>query len=133
MAKRPRLRYLTKLALAETYFTKSKEWEYEQEWRIYTIIPDEDIRRSLQNDLNSIVESGTIGGQTPCPVRLFDFPPSCVGTIILGCRASHQTRMAIAAVVKAKYPGARILRAETDATKFRLVFRPEAEHPGRSR
>ncbi len=127
--RRPKLRYLTKLGLVETYFTKSTEWEYEQEWRMYTVLPEEDTRDALVNGLRSIVETGTVGEQLACPLRLFDFPASCVDRIIVGCRASDQTRADIVAIVNAKYPSAKIIRAETDASEFRLVLKSTKEEP----
>ena len=81
-----------------------------------------DFRSVLEVGLRSIAESGTIAGLPPCPIDLFDFPASCVHTVIVGCRATEQTQNAIAAIVAAKYPHAEILKATTSATNFQLIF-----------
>lgn len=120
--RRPKLKFLTSLDLAEMYFTKSSEWKYEEEWRMSKILPEDDFSSVLEVGLKSIAESTTIAGLPPCPIDLFDFPASCVHTVIVGCRAIEQTQNAIAAIVAAKYPHAEILKATTSATNFQLIF-----------
>ncbi len=46
--RRPKLKFLTSLDLAEMYFTKSSEWKYEEEWRMSTILPEDDFRSVLE-------------------------------------------------------------------------------------
>jgi len=120
--RRGKLKFLTSLGLEEMYFTKSLEWEYEQEWRMFTPLAEEDTKDILETALKSIAQSGAIAGLPPCPVRLFDFPPSCLHNVIVGCRATDQTRSAITAMIAAKYPHAEILKAKISATEFKLVY-----------
>jgi len=120
--RRPQLKFLTELSLLEMYFTKGKEWKYEQEWRMYTTMPELETRSALESGLRSITQSGSVTGLQPCQVNLFDFPATCVNTIIVGCRASGETHKTISSVVAEKYPHALILNATISSIDFALAF-----------
>jgi hypothetical protein len=119
--RRVKLKFLTSLGLVEMYFTKSLEWQYEREWRMFTVLAEEDTKGVLEMCAKSIAQSGAIVGLPPCPVRLFDFPASCVENVTIGCRATDHTCNAIASIIGAKYPHAETLKAKISATEFKLV------------
>jgi len=122
--KRPRLKYLTEFGLAEVYFTKSQQWVYEQEWRVFRPTVAGDAAKVWESVLTWLSEPDHLPTLPDYPVRLYGFPSSSVSRVILGCRASEETSKAIAAVVKARYPGAKLLKAQRDTSKFRLMLRP---------
>ncbi|HXJ14896.1 MAG TPA: DUF2971 domain-containing protein [Candidatus Limnocylindrales bacterium] len=122
--RRPKLKFLSEVGLAEMYFTKSKEWAYEQEWRMFATMPSEDAGQMLESALASIAESGKPTATPDYPIRLFNFPPSAVSRVIVGCRASDETSKAVASIVNKKYRDAELLKAERDLSEFHLILRP---------
>ena len=74
---------LSKLSLVETYFTKSIDWEYEQEWRLF----------ADANDACMTVEAQDF------PICLFDLPADAVTEIILGYRSRETLRDRISSVL----------------------------------
>ena len=76
---RPRVDLTTIEDAADIFLTKSREWEYEQEWRIMRPLQDATEVRSIDN-------------QT---IHLFSFPPTCVREVILGYRISALNRLEI--------------------------------------
>jgi hypothetical protein len=122
-SKRPGRKFFSQLQLADTYFVKSRQWEYEQEWRMYTVLPREDSMPVLVNMLHAIIDTETLGSLPPCPVRLFEFPSDFVREIIIGCRASEKIRSEIRKISAARYPHAKVFETQVSETDFRLVFK----------
>jgi hypothetical protein len=121
--KRPKLKYLTEVGLAEMYFTKSREWAYEQEWRMFTPMPAEEVAEMLEAALRSLAESGKLPAKHDYPIQLFDFGPVAVSQVILGCRASTETSSAVSSAIREKYPHAALFKAERSVDGFRLILR----------
>lgn len=69
-SKRPERESLAKVTTVDMLLTKSKDWEYEQEWRVLRFLyqPNKTIPHS-EGD-----------------IHLFAFPPACVKGVIFGCR-----------------------------------------------
>jgi hypothetical protein len=63
-------------AVAFFYF-KSKEWEYEQEWRL--IVPLVDCSTRIHREIG-------------LPICLFSVPPECIRSIIVGCRMPERKK-----------------------------------------
>lgn len=61
----------------ENLFLKSTEWEYEREWRIV---------RWSKNANHVLQENSSF------PIYLFDLPPSCIKSIILGSRMEKKNK-----------------------------------------
>jgi hypothetical protein len=108
---RPSPEHLAAMSLEQVYFTKSREWEYEQEWRVFRNVQQCDHAIEFDN--------------AP-PVCLFNFPKDSVLQIIIGCRASDETAKAIADIVKGtkEYEKTELLRAEIDPSAFKLNISP---------
>ncbi len=70
---------ISKLQHIDTYFTKSKEWAYEKEWRVFADI----------NNADQVINS------KPYPICLFKVPPDSITEVIFGCRIDSKTRDAI--------------------------------------
>jgi hypothetical protein len=120
--RRPILRYFTRLDIARLYFTKSKEWSYEREWRLYTSMPREHTYELMIEMLYHIAHPHELSAVPACKIQLFDFPPSCVESIILGCRATTETEHRVKEFVLNRYPHAVLLRARQSRRKFELEF-----------
>jgi DUF2971 family protein len=92
----------------EVLFTKSKEWEYEREWRIV---------RKLE-DASTAVTSGTSS------VYLFQVPPESIRSIILGCRMPADTKDSIAQAVSRnpQLSSLTLLAAKLHEREFSLNF-----------
>ena len=80
-------------------FTKSKEWEYEQEKRIW--IGDRPTNPFCKNDFQDI-----------------SFKSEELKSIILGCRISEDDKVGFEKIIKAKYPHVKIFRIEKNSEKF---------------
>ena len=81
--KRPYSHYLSDIKEKELYFVKSSEWDYEQEWRMLTLL--------------SKAEHTPAHG-----IHLFNLPPQCITAIILGCRATEEFACEVAKILKEK-------------------------------
>jgi hypothetical protein len=88
------------------WYTKSSEWEYEQEWRVTRWIPKAP-RTATRAD-----------GQK---VPLFPFPPEALSQIIFGCHAPEVLQGEILQIIsKPPYKGVTWAHAELDADEFKL-------------
>jgi hypothetical protein len=74
---------LKTLMLEDTYLTKSPDWSYEEEWRKF---------RSL-GLADQCINTGNE------PVYLFGFPPELITRVIVGCRATSETRQRLVEVL----------------------------------
>lgn len=77
---------ISKLTLADAYFTKSSEWAYEEEWRVFASVGKAD----------KIIED------TPFPIYLFNIPPESILQVILGCRIDRQKKESIINLINCK-------------------------------
>lgn len=84
----------------ELITTKSKHWEYENEWRV--IFPREE-------------DSGKES-------VLLDFLPEEIEAVFLGCRISDADKSLILDLVKLNFPWTKIYQAKRSQTEFRLHF-----------
>jgi DUF2971 family protein len=88
------------------WYTKSSEWEYEQEWRVTRWIPKAP-RTATRDD----------GAKVP----LFPFPPEALSQIIFGCHASDVLQGEILEIItKPPYKGVTWAQAELDPYEFKL-------------
>jgi len=110
--KRPSIAHLAKMTLAETYFAKSIEWEYEQEWRVF---------RGMER-ADHIIE---LSDDAP-PICLFNFPKESVSEIVLGCRSTEALHNAVVGILRSspEYAKTTLMRAEIDEAEFKLNFKP---------
>lgn len=84
------------------FFTKSIDWKYEEELRIFAH-PDYASERIKVN------------GSEIC---LFKFPNDCVKEVILGCRMLNGVKSKITELVKKEYPEANVLKAKLSSNSF---------------
>jgi hypothetical protein len=103
---RPVIRLSTMDDAADILLTKSKEWRYEEEWRML---------RPLQDATETRLSPIGI-------LHLFSFPPTCITEVILGYRMSTQFRSEILEFLRTErdYDHVKILLAELDDKEFRL-------------
>src|SRR5262249_3569142 len=87
------------------FFTKSCEWEYEQEWRIFRGVEEADY----------VIE----GAQDVC---LYNFPKTSVRRVILGERSSGDMQSEIIRLLNADpaYASVEVLRVRIDKLGFSL-------------
>jgi Protein of unknown function (DUF2971) len=98
------------LSAEKAYLTKSSEWSYEREWRI------------LQHVKNATSVKEVPGGE----VYLFAFPSEAVTEVVIGARASLQTKENVRSVMsdKATWPNAMVFQASVDQRHYRLNYEP---------
>jgi hypothetical protein len=102
---RPLRESMVDLTIQELFLTKSKAWEYEQEWRMLRILEESD--RKLQ--------------ETWGAVHLFSLTPACISGLILGCRMSTPSRDFVSALLTdERYRHVRLYQAEVDPERYRL-------------
>ena len=108
--KRPR--HVIGETVPPAHFTvKSREWAYEQEWRVFQPLENSDYKESA-------------GGQT---IHLFKLPPKAITRIVCGCRMSDDNRKRVCEAVSRnpQLHGVTVLHATPDIETFRLVYSRE--------
>jgi hypothetical protein len=110
--RRPSPPHIAAASRTEMYFTKSREWEYEQEWRVFRSLVKPDHVIEQDDDL---------------PICLFDFPKESVTQVFIGCRTSKELEASVAEIMKnsGEYERTEVLRAEIDSAEFKLKFRAQ--------
>lgn len=86
--------------LQMAFISKTTDWSYEREWRLYVKDGEADF---------------TVGNASD-PIQLLKFPADAVDRVILGPKTSNDVTMRIRDVVAAKYPHARLVRAVANRT-----------------
>jgi len=94
--------------LEKFFFTKSIEWKYEKEFRIYA-------------GTHHATDKIPIKGET---LYLFGFSPSCVKEVIIGSRMSLEDRQKLIKIVHTKYPGAELFESSLSETEFDMEITP---------
>lgn len=84
------------IGLTKVLTTKSKEWAYEEEYRITKIEASR---------------------------KVFNFPNEAVKEIILGIKMKHEDKLAIIDIAK-KFPDVKIFEAAPSQDKFKLIIAP---------
>ncbi len=104
-AKRPNAP-LTALDGVDVFLVKSKEWEYEQEWRIMRALPDAD------KDIPA----------KPFSIYLFEFPAAAVTEVILGSRMAESNKLVIRTLLESRteYEHVELFNAIPHKKEFRL-------------
>jgi hypothetical protein len=107
---RPYRASMLELSTQEFFLTKSKGWEYEQEWRMLRLLSDSDVKRPSPTGV----------------VHLFRIPAGCISGIILGCRMSEQGKSEIKTFLinDERYHHIKIHQAEIDCGKYQLNIVP---------
>lgn len=79
----------------EAFISKTTDWAYEQEWRLYIKDGEADL---------------TVGSADE-PIQLLNFPPEAVDRVILGAKARPEVVARISEAIESRYPNARLMRA----------------------
>ncbi len=105
MEKRPALT-LHDTYSKDVFFSKSKEWAYEKEWRIIKPL-----------DTASYTEP-----RHPYPVCLFSFPRQLVKEVILGCMMSDENKNNILKILSenTEYKDVAVYQSELDKEEYKL-------------
>jgi hypothetical protein len=94
--------------VAQAFLTKSTDWSYEREWRMFQRLDD------LVERPHDIIESR---------IHLFDFPPAALFGVIVGARASSDTREQLKlALESSELEHVRLLPAKISTTRFEVVI-----------
>ncbi|MEP3296829.1 MAG: DUF2971 domain-containing protein, partial [Pseudoruegeria sp.] len=80
--------------------SKTTDWEYEREWRLY--VKEDQVDK-------------TVGDPTD-PIHLLDFPPDAVDRVILGPKTREGIAQRNRNALAARYPNARLVRAVPNRT-----------------
>lgn len=110
-SERPKRMSLVELTKTEVFCTKSKEWEYEREWRVVRV--GSDASRQLER-----------GGKR-LPIYLFKFLKAAVSRVIFGARSNQSVRRAILKSIKrGNYEAVSISEAVLGDEDFTVRIRP---------
>jgi hypothetical protein len=95
--------------LNKVFFTKSKEWEYEQEWRMIKVL----------KQATKVIE------HPEGNIHLFAFPPGCVSGVILGQKMRDEHRKATVDFIRndERYKHVIIFEAESSSTSYALSIK----------
>ncbi len=107
VTKRPRNETLKELSPIDIFLTKSKKWEYEQEWRM--LMPLEEADHNFGDD-----------------IFLFDVPPTCITGLILGSKMEDRMKQDIITLIAsdARYPHIKLSQATLSETEFEIHISP---------
>jgi hypothetical protein len=112
-SERPKRTSMVELTKTEVFYTKSKEWKYEREWRVVRL--GSDATRQLKR------------GKDRLPIYLFTFPKASVSRVILGARSNESVRRAILKAIKRdNYKGVSISEGVLGEEDFSVRIRPYA-------
>ena len=91
------------------FYTKSKDWEYEQELRI------------IANP-----QVANRADKTPCGenLYLYEFPPGCLKEVIFGMRMPRDRRLQIMKLVRERYENVQLFEAVLSDEHFNLGINP---------
>lgn len=95
----------------DAYFTKSVDWAYEKEWRIFKKLP-----------IGVLPEQSVCLDAEGFPVYLFDLPAESIKEIIIGCRMDLIDQQVIKKVIDPKFSHVRILQAKLSSTEYKIVL-----------
>jgi len=102
--RKPHRRKLSDLTTNELFFTKSKDWQYEHEWRIMFRL----------EDAKNIIDHPQLG-----KIYRFEIPPECIKGIILGSKMSPESIMNLK-TNDARYASIKISRAQINDRTYDL-------------
>lgn len=103
---RPQHDSILDLTSTSVLLVKSKEWEYEQEWRMLQLL--ENSNETIRTELGDIY--------------LFSIPPSCIRGVIIGSRMSGHDRAEIRRIFKRdeRYSHVQVYSSVLDEKRFIL-------------
>ena len=106
---RPLRASMVDLSIQEVFFTKGRDWEYEQEWRLLRLLSD--------CHKNFSTPAGT--------VHLFYVPADCITGVILGCRMIKEDRDELLSLFASdeRYHHVKTYQIEIDPDKYQLNIR----------
>jgi hypothetical protein len=81
--------------VSAAFISKTTDWAYEHEWRLYAKVEQVDSTFGTPND----------------PIHVLNFPVNIVDRVIMGSKASADTIENIRCILKMRYPHARLTRA----------------------
>jgi hypothetical protein len=99
--------FLSRSDAVELFYSKSKEWEYEREWRLISPLSDATTRTENTEGL---------------PIYLFQLPSSAVRTVLFGCRVHPSQSLKLSRLIRSRieFQHIRFDRAELDDQLFLL-------------
>ena len=99
------------LTAIEVFLLKSKEWEYEQEWRMFRLLEDCDER--IDNEFGDI--------------HLFSLPPDCIKGIIMGCRMPWRSKCELKRTLfdDERFSQVKLYEATLEEKRFALIITAE--------
>jgi len=91
---------------ADVFLVKSGHWGYEREWRIFRALPEAEL----------------VISEKPFDIHLFRFPPRALKAVIVGARASDETRRLISLAIHTNenFSHVKIKSARADDSHFIL-------------
>ena len=97
---------LTKVTSAEMFLTKSKDWRYEQEWRMLRPLKDATEVRVIEEE----------------SIHLYQIPGSCITKVIVGARMPEEKRRSIRSIISnnTELAHVKIFEAVLDEQQFKL-------------
>lgn len=110
-SERPNFESVIDMDGTDAFLVKSKDWEYEQEWRILRPLKDAD--QTIANDQGSIC--------------LFSIPSDCIIGVILGCRISDASKQLVTDFLARdiRYRHVKVFRAVQSDKSFAVEIIPE--------
>jgi len=99
--------------VGDVFLTKSTDWSYEKEWRMFLPLDDPEFRPHR-----------VIDGR----LHLFDFPPDALTAVVVGARATQSTRAQIEERIResSSLRHVHLLQAKISVHRFEVMIEPYA-------
>jgi len=93
----------------DVLLTKSKDWEYEQEWRM--ILPLDECKKRIS--------------KKPYDICLFSFPSSVIKSIIMGCRMTLANKNKLRRIIKdiSEYAHVKLFETHLEKDKYNIYIK----------
>jgi DUF2971 family protein len=85
--------------------SKTADWSYEREWRVYVKVEEADRIEKRGGD----------------DIHLLDFPASAISRVIAGTRATPETITHLQGILSAQYPGVSLTTIRPDRSSAKLI------------
>lgn len=112
---RPSRRLLMEMTPEEFFLIKSKQWEYEQEWRMIASLED-------AKDLNLTKQGKQLIDADGLPVFLCPIPPACITGIVFGSRMTEENKTKVSDLLSndSRYSQVKKYQSVLDEKTFKL-------------
>lgn len=111
------------VCIPSVFYTKSKDWAYENEWRVVKrLISEEELlyyKARYEEDKNNVDEIAEIIGENSGP-GVYEFDPKCVRVIYLGARITESAKSKLLEAIQYRKNKLKVYQLNIDGKYYLL-------------